>query len=311
MSKPEKYLVDPMVVLAVLINPKTRELVEVRRRERMSVELANPGDDLAFSGKAYWDSSEQFEIDGDTYYRSHSPGADLEKGKGYGVVMYSGLALRAFSDTPGFGIASSDGGLGHSGRSVEADSFWERAVKNGLAGESTVSDDDEREYEWDNDNRNFDCDDVPDEDCREVMDTSGSIDITYQAGGDDIPAQYLPAQNVADKGLIFSEIGLRTELDDLGAPSADVLASLNLGNCNSVGLAEMVIENAISEGFDLQYVDRLVRTLPRAVYTRTSIYAELSKQLKFTFVANAARRGVQADVDRLWRATYGGLADMD
>ncbi len=143
----EKYLVDTEKVLAVLINPKTRELIEVRRDRTSSVRLANPGEEEPFSGSAYWDAHEEFEFDGDDYIRSHSPNAGVERGKGYGVVLYSGLCLRAFSDTNAMGIASTDGTGRHSSRSSYATVFWERAVENGLAEEGYAEGTEHRTYE--------------------------------------------------------------------------------------------------------------------------------------------------------------------
>ena len=308
-NMPEKYTVDTEKVLAVLINPKTRELVEVHRERSYSVKLYYPGVADSISGTAHWDQDEVFHFNGDEYYRSHSPSAQVEKGKGFGVVLYGGLALRAFSDSDAVGIASADGnGSGHSSRSTWADEFWKRCVSNGLAEEDTTDQSEERSYELEgSDYFQSGCDDVPDEDCEEVENVSGSVDFTYRAsGGDDLEVQYMAADKVSDANLIVALPGMNTKLDFEPLP-ADILATLNLQNCYNVGLAEMLIQRALSEDFDLAYVDRLVSSLPKEVYIKTSV----AKQLKFGFVANGKRREIEREVDKLWGSVYGGLADID
>jgi hypothetical protein len=305
-----KYEVDSEKVVAVVINPKTRELVEVWRSRSHTVVLRYPGAPDSNLGTAYWDSSEEFEVGGDTYKRSHSPGSGVDRGKGFGVSLYSGLCLRAYSDTAALGIASSDGGDGHSGRSVDADRFWERCVENGLADEATMDASEEREYEVEADDYYNSCEAVPDEDCEEVIDTRGSIDITYRAVGGEVEFQYMPAETVAEKGLIFADVGARS-FPDFEPPDADVIASLNLEHCYDVGLAEMAITYAFEAGYDLVYVERLARMLPPHIYQKTSV----SKQLKFGFVANAAKarevqRKVEREVAQAWKSAYGGLTDI-
>lgn len=308
--QPEKYTVDKSKVVAVVINPKTRELLEVWRVRNHSVTLRYPGAPNSDLGTAYWDSSEEFEVGRDTYKRSHSPGSGVSKGKGYGVALYSGLCLRAYSDTSALGVGSSDGGDGHSGRSVDADRFWTRCVENGLAEEDTMDGIEEREYEIEPGYDHSDCDAVPDGDCIEVTDASGSIDITYTASGGEVEFQYMPAETVADKGLIFADVGSKA-FPDFDPPDADVIASLNLEHCYDVGLAEMVIKYAFEEGYDLAYVERLARMLPPNVYQQTSV----ASQLRFGFVANAekaraAARKVEREVAQVWKSAYGGLTDI-
>lgn len=303
----QKYLVDETKVVAVLVNPKTRELVEVHRNRSASVRLHYPGDKDAFSGTAYWDSDETFDFNGDEYRRSHSPSAGVTQGKGYGVVLYSGLCLRAFSDTHAMGIASSDGGSGHSTRSSSADAFWSRAVSNDLAQEDYTEGSETRTYEDDGEDYNYGgCERVPDEDCEEVENVHGSIEIEYTAAGGEVEAQYMNAEeNLAESGLIFALPGMKVELD-FAPPNADVLASLDLKRCYSVGLAELVIDHAFREGFDLPYIQRLVNTLPLDVYNQTSA----SKQLKFDFVSNSRKQAMTKEINQVWKSAYGGLVDM-
>ena len=301
-----KYLVNGAEVLAIVINPKTRELVEVHREADESVKLHYPGRYESL-GEAYYDESETYEFNGDDYVRSHSPGSGVRKGQGFGVALYSGLCLRAYSDVGVAGIASSDGGTGHETRSVDADRFWRRCANNGLAEDAVAYGSEEREYSLDgSDYFEYSCDIVPDEECEQVEDVDGLVNVTYTVGAD-ADAQYMPAEHVAQAQLIFSLPGMREKLD-FPAPTPEVLASLNLQHCYDVGLAEMLIESARRAGFDLAYIDRLVSTLPKDVYQQTSA----SKQMKFGFVANRSqdRAQVRRDVDRVWRDTYGGLADI-
>jgi hypothetical protein len=308
-----KYEVDTDKVVAVVINPKTRELLEVWRHENSSVILRHPGAPTSHLGKAYFDPSEEYDVGSDTYKRGHSPGSGVEKGKGYGVALYSGLCLRAYSDTAAMGIASSDGGKGHSGRSVDADRFWERCVANDLAEEDSVDTSEMRDYKVDSDyfDDYFDsCDQVGDDECEEVRNVRGDVTVEYLAGGL-TDFQYMPAGTVADKGLIFADVGSRA-FPDFVAPNADVIASLNLENCYDVGLAEMVIEYAFAEGYDLVYVERLARMLPPKVRRATSV----SSQLRLDFVSNSAKarevqRKVEREVTQVWKSAYGGLTDID
>lgn len=299
-----QYEVSEQIV-SILINPKTRELIEVSRYGNDSVELYYPGGEK-ISGRAYFDRHETFSYDGDDYIRSHSPSANVKKGSGYGVVLYAGLSLRAFSDTSAMGIASSDGGTGHSGRSADADAFWARCVENDLAEEDYISNEESREYEmYASDYFTSGCDDVPDEDCTDVTDVSGDITITYDASGGEIEAQFMSAYKVSEAGLIFALPGMKTELE-FDVPTPEVLVSLDLQHCHDVGLAELLISHAMDAGFDQAYVERLVSTLPSDVYRKTSI----SRQLRFDFVPNASKTRIKQEIEQVWRKAYGGLASI-
>lgn len=305
----ETYDPDPYKVIAVLVNPKTKELVEVvRAGDRSSVFLRYPGL-LENIGKAYVDLNETYDIYGDTYVRSHSIGAGVEKGKGFGVVLYSGLCLFAYSDTRNAGIASSDGGgHSHSGRLTDADRFWERCVANGLAEETTIEGElEERTYEEYGSDKDMSCEYIPDEECSGVLNIAGEIIYYYEVEGPEVEAQYMPATLVAENNLIFAAPGMREELE-FDPLSADILVTLNLQHCYDAGLAELIIEYAIDGGYDLAVVQRLAQSLPERVYERTSV----SKQLKFDYVSNkAASRKLERDIDEVWEEVYGGLMDID
>lgn len=302
-----RYEVGPEVI-AVLLNPKTRELVEVvRGYGSRDVYIRHPGTEGVI-GSAYLDSSETFEVGGNTYSRSHSPSSGVEKGKGYGVVLYSGLCLLAYSYRDD-GIASSDGGEGiegesHSGRSEDASRFWERCVENGLAEESYFSAEEEKEIEDVEYDPELECYDVPDETCSYVVSTSGRVDITY-VGIEDKPFQYMPATLVAENKFIFATPGVLRDFDFDPIPP-DVLVTLNLSNCYDAGLADLVLEYAIEGGYSLEFVERLARSLPKSVYLDTFT----TRQLKLDYTANK-NRALEREIDEVWEETYGGLADID
>jgi hypothetical protein len=292
--------------LAILINPKTRELVEVRREGSQSVRLYYPGTDVEL-GRAYWDASETFEVGNDTYRRSHSPNSGVEQGKGFGVCLYSGLCLRAYSDTSAVGIASSDGGVGHSSRSRSADEFWERAVENGLAEEDTTEGDlEERDTEYCPDD--ISCEETGDDECVEVTDTS-CVRIDYQVGGGEIEFQYMPAWNIVEKGLVFKYVDMNAEPEGHELPPPELIAGLDLSHCYDPELVEDTISIIVEAGLGTDYIERMLSTVPAEVYKKSSA----SKQLKLPFTKNKSytpNRKVEKALDEMWDAFYGGLQDM-
>jgi hypothetical protein len=298
--------------IATLINPKTRELFDVHRQKRASVNTFNPGlDSYSYrEGEAYWDSDEVFAIDGDTYVRSHSPAANVTKGRGNGAVLYMGLSLRAFSDDVYMGIASSDGGEGHSTRSSSADKFWTSAVRNDLADETTVeAESEERTHEIPGSDL-FDgsCSDVGDEECIDVTDVSGDVTLTYTAQGGEIEAQYMPAEKVADAGLIYDASGMDNKLE-YTSPPTEVLLGLDFGNCYDILLIQDVISRVMKDGHELDYLERLLSTVRPEVHNQLDV----AKQLKLPFRQNGRYKknpDVERTLKKVWDVYYGGLQSL-
>lgn len=314
---PKRFRRNPDTYIATLINPKTRELVEVHRYLRNSVVTQYPGvDDYVLRlGEAYYDPSETFETSTASYVRSHSPAAGVSRGKGYGVVLYAGLCLRAFADTQYHGIGSSDGGSGHSTRSSHADKFWERAVRNGLAEETVVEgESEEKSVRLDDDYRFSDitCEDTGDDDCTDVQSVSGRIDVEYLAGGGEVDAQYMDAvDHLSDSGLLFAASDMNNNDFEFPAPPPEVLAGLDLSGCRDPAVAEDILKRIVTAGLESVYIERALSTMPPDVYNMVSS----SKQLRLPYVQNASRRyRPNADVERVlskvWDEYYGGLQDF-
>ncbi len=298
--------------IAILINPKTRELVEVRRERLRSVTIFYPDTDEKL-GEAYWDSSEVFEIEADEYARSHSPGSGVEVGKGFGVCLYAGLCLRVWSDTPKVGIASSDGGYGHSTRSSDADAFWNRCVDKGLA-EATEVGTESEERSTTVDTSNFveiDCEYTGDDECIEIENVEHrDLDVSYLAGGGEVEAQYMHADKVAEAGLILELLDMKAELESVPEPPPELLAGLNLSNCYDRELIERIIQRVHRAGLEPSYLERMLNTVPLEIYQQLSA----SKQLKMPFLANGRKyrrnAAVEQNLDELWDAYYGDLQDI-
>lgn len=268
-----------------------------------------PGQSLEVIGQAYIDSGEEYEFDGETYYRSHSPDSRIRKETGTGPTLYYGLCLYTYSQTSGYGIASPESG-GRTGRSGDAKAFWHNCVKHGMAEEGysqTASE--EREYEVDADEYlgDVDCDFTGDEECEEVNRVRGEIKVEYTAGGAEEEVQYMPAEKVAEAGLILEWDGKATM--EFEFPPADILAGLDLSDCHDPSLVEAIIKQVRKEGLEIDYIDNMLSKVPGEIY-RIAV-----AQLRLPgFESNRRLRpnaSIEREVKAVWKDYYGDLAKID
>lgn len=290
---------------AILINPKTKELVCVESYQKRTIRLSYPGE--APWGNAYWDEEEEYTIGGDDYVRSHSPSAGVPKGKGFGYMLYSGLSLRAYSEVQAcYGICSPEDNDGphSSARSDLADEFWRRAVKIGAAKEANISVETESEETGYIDP---DCDMVGDYDCAEV--TTSSVEVEYTAKKElYLEVQYLPAAFVADQGIILdNSFSQRPSMESI---PLEILVGLNLKNCYDADVVRILLdqidssENRQQSLFPEADVAALLSTLPRE--TQETVIEE--DIFPIQLAANGRPRRLtrnEAKIDRFFDKYYG------
>jgi hypothetical protein len=124
---------------ALMINPKTLDLVEMYRSPSHNYRLGFLGKPESCIANAY--TAEDADLDGQSYVRIHSPGtcenpADFSvggvnpeyQGDKYGLLLYAGVAVDAYLNRDYKGVFSQEGT-----RSRDADKLWSGLVKHGTA----------------------------------------------------------------------------------------------------------------------------------------------------------------------------------
>lgn len=140
---PENWSIAGLTVIGLVANPKTHEpALVVTDGTFVSLRGLKAAEPLQRLGRGYYEehSNEPSQVTG--LPRSHTPDGVLIKGKGWGTALYTALTLGAHQCSedlveiemykPGDGICSWT-----DNRSVEADKWWDAAVKLGLADQKT------------------------------------------------------------------------------------------------------------------------------------------------------------------------------
>lgn len=313
-------------LVAIIINPKTREPVSVYRERKRSIELYYPGDYVEDSliGDAYWDADEYFELgeEEEEYKRSQSPDPGVPQGMGFGVCLYTGLALRAFADTSAHGVGSTgDSACEKGSRSGDADRFWERAVKSGLAKEGKIQLEFEDSITVGADQVINDCNDLEiftsdAESCTSLIHASGKFTVDFERIGEPCEFQYISGEVVADKGLILVH-GSGRAFPAYQPPSLGILMTLNLENCKDPVLADYIVALAMEDGLEEieggnLWAQRLLESLPEDVYEQTNT----SKLIEMEYTPNKREalrieKNMASQADLLWESVYGDLAAID
>lgn len=151
---PESWSIAGLTVIGLVANPKTHEpALVVTDGEYVSIRGLKASDPLQRLGRGYFGENRDEPSDITGLPRSHAPEGVLIKGKGWGTALYTGLALGAHQSyedlieimmwKKGDGICSWT-----NNRSLDADKWWDAAVKIGLA-DQRVEEETEKEEEVD------------------------------------------------------------------------------------------------------------------------------------------------------------------
>ena len=336
--------------LFTMINPKTHRLFDICTETRAASEVrvvlpsenyGDRGEKLAVMGEGNYDSHDTKYTDSGHFYRSHSPSGVAEHGAGYGFLLYSGMAVSAFSNDDMEGVFSPPGD-----RSFSAEAFWKRQVERGYAdsicadeGESTrevevpISYEDasealEREMRYEGGNCEAEFESAADE---------ATVEITYKEFKE---VNTLSAYAVFNSGMVLtwkeddSRIEEMTDNDSWKKPPIEVLYELKLDNCFDskliLLLLEHIRENA-GEVLDKQKLLRLLETAPPEMMREASDelfeefkmseklrqeYMELAGgQRRFDFDAAKKRQNkLTANPpkhSRAWKEFFGDFVDLD
>lgn len=315
-----------LLYIATLINPVDHRLYTVVWNEG-EIEIISPTneDEIEVWGKGLL-AEEDFPAQETNCPRTHTPSGVVAKGRGLGLILYSGLALAAAISTKMSRterreydlpadmeacISSSDEGPG---RSTEASRWWKKQVELGFARESGV----QGECEGESIHGEVDADNVYDEDkILEELDRAGDIsDIDGQLRGTihftfcprDMDAQVIEATTIFAKGLVFDwNDRLKDFADDAPTLTKEILLEMNLGGITEPHLLELFLGYLHETDATEEEIDAFLREndlvdqprLPGIELGEPTPYAKFKK--------NARRDGTGHS--RTWRKAFEGLTD--
>lgn len=151
-----------MLTFAVILNPKTMDLVAVSADEHsdnddITVKISYFGDRDSFIGRGYYQTHNIHRDEyGDKYPRMHAPSGVKPHGQGFGFCLYSGAALAAARDDRYEGIHSIVGN-----RTGDAEELWSTFLRKNYTHREGTGD------------RSENCDEVDDyEHCEDINDDS-------------------------------------------------------------------------------------------------------------------------------------------
>ena len=305
--------------IATLINPVDHRLYDVLFRPRWGTMITNPRPNVFYEspdnkiyimGRGGVDRYDEKEIEGETYYRSHSPSGVAQKKKGLGFTLYSGMSLVAVYHTAA-GIFSVQGD-----RSYDAERFWQAQVQRGYAEEASdyFQDEFETEVRIDEDMIDLcevDCDASHLSHYPDIV----SVTVDYERGQE---IEYLPAVNVADNGLVLA---WNEEDDELNAleyeePPPDVLIGLDLSTTMDPALLINIVERLENEeSIGTDQLQRFINRFPGPLQGADSqTIRELLGQQRLDFgeVEVAVEQELVANPrvksDKAWKEYFGDLA---
>jgi len=301
--------------IATMINPVDHQLYDILAAGNQCYVVRPEGDYQSpeqlvhIYGKGYYESSHK-EIDGEDFFRSHTPGGVAERGRGLGLLLYSGLSIQTISnERSSSGIYSVTGD-----RSDAADRWWKAQVEREYVGEY----EDSVEEEFDTD---IDVDEDMIDMCKQDCDASMLSFYPEQFGvtvqySKDIELQTLPAVNVLKAGLVLAWDEEDNRLQNLfeadwEPPPTEVLLGLDLSTTNDPKLLINILEHLkADEDVTLvqlkKFVDRYKGELKGV--TDSELLREILGQQNFQFEANPKLGPVRVKSDRAWKNFYGDFA---
>lgn len=318
--------------LVSMVNPVDKRLYTVvARGNRVYVaeplpvgEYLDNGRHFKYFAEGYIDPTDEkelnFEGEDATYYRSHTPGGVAVKGKGYGYLLYSALAILAYGRNKYSGGVFSE----LSQRSADATRWWNAQVQQGYASEDRVSAYSTARIEIDvgreiRENLDSYLDYFDD------IDTSGDLEI-YEISPEAVDVevmvegltevQYLPAKKVAQEGLVIGWASNDARLDELFEdakfPSVEVLSELNLDTVQDIEEVKTLwgLIDEDPDATDAQR-ERIIHSLDRDFFLahQQELIDMVGKQLKLPLVAN--RREPKPKYSKAWKEYFGDLAVID
>lgn len=256
-------VVDQLVYLATLINPVDHRLYAIiwdaGDEELLVTTPSNSRDEIFVWGQGALSDSDDPAGQTDCP-RSHTPSGVAAKGRGLGLMLYSGLALAAAYGTLISRAKAKELGLPRmepcissspSQRSGPATKWWREQVRRGFAEERSVEgecEDRETHEEIDAEDAGIDEERIlggldEEGDVSNVRgELSGYVHFTFCPRG--LEAQVLEASRVIESGMVLHANEAFVDSDNLPVielPGKDVLLALDLSSVDDSKLVEYVV----------------------------------------------------------------------
>lgn len=282
---------------------------------------ADPRTSVSVFGEGNFDKYDSKEIDFEgtgTYYRSHTPSGVDKKKAGLGLMLYSGLALAAVTQSAS-GIYSQK-----KQRSSDATRWWSAQVQRGLAGESeygemeqvTVSVDIDEEMVEDMARQgSTELEDADEVSVIEGPDpTSVDVDVTLEGV---VSLQVLPASHVAEAGLVVSwnddYKALNMEMGGIEELPAQVIAEIDMSTVGDpdlvLGLFRTMVESEKGHVTEAQK-QKFLKSVPDRVLTSKVKHelAEMLGQKRLPFGSEvAANPAPKVKHSKAWAKAFGAF----
>ena len=302
--------------LATFINPVTRRLFDAVGLGT-SIYIICPestdsgAPDAIEMGHANYDRYDER----DDYVRSHSPGGVVEHGVGYGLLVYSGLAMLA-ADGGHEGIFST------SNRSADAEEFWSSQVERDYATEQCLAGESGQRYvevPVDEDYVREEIEQGLEETCGDLdVEVEGYVEVSadYHASTE---AQTLTIDAVMESGFVLGwndEKFYGNIVEDWKAPPLEVLYDLRLDNCFNNDTIYLLVKNIrqqAGDDLDKKKLMEMLSTAPDRFFEDDKFrrwYMELAGQQTFDFDKLQEDREQMQKNPRssAWEEFYGELA---
>lgn len=311
--------------IATLINPVDHRLYDIigyGQGVEMYVVTPLPNDaykddrPIAVYGNGSYDTDEEFEHDGMTYYRSHTPSGVKKKKSGLGLMLYSGLSLSVVKYEAKEGVFSQ-----LSQRSSEATQWWKDQVDRGFAYQEGDYISGQEQVEIRLDEEMIDkCDLDPEECAADIDDIEPGYVTVYVDFTKERLVQVLPAGNVVNARLVLAwdedDLDLDSLLEDSEGPPTEVLLGLDMSTTADPNLLINILQRLegdpkVTKKALQNFVNKYPGPLKGA---ESSMIRELLGQQKFPFeevveaveeedmVANPVKNS------RAWKDYFGDLA---
>ncbi len=302
--------------LATMINPVDHQLYDILAfRNSCNVvrpegDYQSPEQKIYIYGKGYYESDSR-EIDGEDFFRSHTPSGVAKKGRGLGLLLYSGLSIQTVSEE-----SSSSGIYSVSGdRSDKAEQWWKAQVEREYVDEYDDSTEDEFETEILVTKGMIDmCEKDCDASMLSVYPEEFLVTVQYSKS---VELQTLPAVNVVKAGLVLAwdeedeELNNLFEQADWEPPPTEVLLGLDLSTTKDPKLLINILEHLqkdeeVTLAQLRKFVDRFSGELKGV--TDSKLLLEILGKQNFEFEANPKLGPVRVKSDKAWKDFYGDLA---
>lgn len=308
---------EDYVYLATCINPKDGRLYDIiRSKTGTSVSVTTSSEDHSAwayrFGKGHYDKYDEFEWDGEDFYRSHTPDGVAERGGGLGFLLYSGLALAAFEkETSGYGVYSET-----EQRSSLATRWWENQVRHEYAEEASKDSYESDEHEI----NTADVLDIDTDYCHSIDPERVYVTVECSTSKE---VQVLKATTVAEKGFILAWSDSLEEKMDFEEVPREVLWDIDPSTVTDPKIIANLLEELAKDN-DHPRLRRFAGKLPQVLKGITHpVLLEMLGQQTFPFARvqedveeqlqseMKANRGKSKKYSKEWLEYFGDMSQYD